>query len=325
MDLSIIIVNYRSWTSLRECLDSLKIPGDLHFSQEVVVVDNNSGDGILDRFERMYPDFSFIHNSVNGGFAYGCNTGAKNASGEYYLFLNPDTVSNSESIGKLLEEARQCKGLALISCRQFNSSGRESRAYGMFPGPMTLCGTGRALYRIINREKHDMLFREESGVIHPPWVSGSVMMMSKETFTITGGFDEDYWMYYEDTDICKRIRDAGGDIGYYTDFGIIHNHGGASRINIKTTALTKTEVIISRHVYVSKHFKGFTRFLLQNFLVLNNIITGLTTAVTGVIIFFRPKMFLSVMKFGRLTGYYLGVAINGKWISPRSVNFDKTK
>ena len=325
MDLSIIIVNYRGWKPLGECLDSFMLIAGSGFSHEVIIVDNDSGDGMLDEFESKYPNFRFIRNPVNGGFAFGCNTGAEHANGDYFLFLNPDTISTPESITKLLGEAKLAEGLALISCRQYNRSGRESRAYGIFPGPGTICGTGRALYKILNREKYERNFMEENGVIHPPWVSGSVMMMSKETFSKVRGFDEDYWMYYEDTDICRRIRNAGGDIRYYTGFVLMHNHGGTSRRNLKAAALTKTEVIISRHIYVSKHFSGLTRLLFQIFMVLNNIITGMITAAGGLILFFRPKIFTYVLRFGRLIGYYTRTVINGKWISPRSVNFRKTK
>jgi GT2 family glycosyltransferase len=128
-------------------------------------------------------------------------------------------------------------------------------------------------------------------------------------------------MYYEDTDICRRIRNDGGDICYFTDFGIIHNHGGSSRINIKTAGLTKTEVIISRHVYISKHSGGLTRLLLQSFTVISNIIMGLITALPGFILFFKPRMLLRSVIFGRLVSYYYGALLAGKWISRRSVNF----
>ena len=325
MDLSVIIVNYRGWEPLRECLGSLKLPEGVGFSYEIIVVDNNSDDGQLENFVKDYPYCQFIHNTVNGGFAYGCNKGAKVAHGDYLLFLNPDTVSIHGSIGRLMEEARLCKGMVLISCRQYSSSGRNTRAYGLFPGPGKLTGTGRAIYKFFCGEKVGSSSGEENEVIHPDWVSGSVMMISKESFSMIGGFDEDYWMYYEDTDICRRIRNNGGDIRYYTTFGIIHNHGGASRINIRTAALTKTEVNISRHVYVSKHFTGFTRFILQKYLVINNLITGLISALAGLVVFFRPGIFLFVLKFARLFRYYLGSAIYGKWISPRSVNFNNTQ
>jgi Predicted glycosyltransferases len=70
-------------------------------------------------------------------------------------------------------------------------------------------------------------------------------MIKHETFDKLGGFDEDFWMYSEDVDLCRRIRNAGGEIAFCSNITIEHNHGGSSRVNLKTTSLTKTEVHIS--------------------------------------------------------------------------------
>ena len=320
MDLSIIIVNYKSWKRLRECLDSLKLISGNNFSYEVVVVDNASDDGLLEKFEKDYSGFRFIRSPGNWGFAHGCNLGASNAEGSYFLFLNPDTVITEESVRTLLERSEKMEGLFISSCRQLDSSGKESRVCGIFPHFGTFTGSGRAVFRMIFSKKYAELTEPRGNIIYPDWVSGSVMMIEKESFRKIGGFDTDYWMYYEDTDICRRVKNRGGEICCFSDITILHNHGGSSRINLRTSALTKTEVIISRHVYISKHFRGLTGYLLQALLVISNLFTGLLNSVLGIILFFLPKILVRVIIFGRLLSYYTSALGGVTWVSRRSVN-----
>jgi GT2 family glycosyltransferase len=323
MDLSIIIVNYRAWKHLRVCLDSLAgFKGSL-FKAEVIVVDNNSADGVIDEFKSEYPDFIFIRNKINGGFANGCNLGSTSAKGEYFLFLNPDTVALEKEIEKLLERAKKHPANFISSCRQVNKNGKENKAFGIFPGFGTLTGIGRAIYKVLNKKKIAERSEEKNSIITPDWVSGSVMLINRRTFQKIGGFDEDFWMYFEDMDLCQRARNLDGEIVYYTDISIQHNHGGSSRIDLKTTSLTKTEVIISNHLYISKHHSGPDRFLIQSYLVFYNLITGIFMAFLGILLFKDSKMWARVSIFGRLAGYYFGALMRRSWISPRSVNCNK--
>ena len=325
MDLSVIIVSYRGWKHLRECLDSLaRFSGSL-FTSEVIIVDNDSDDGIPDQFKSDYPRFIFISNNVNGGFANGCNLGSSFAIGDYFLFLNPDTVALETEVGKLLKRAKEYPSQYINSCRQVNENGKESKAFGLFPQIGALTGTGRAIFKILNRKNVNSKTEAKNNLITPDWVSGSVIMIEKEKFRAVGGFDEDFWMYFEDMDLCRRVRDNNGEIAYHTDITIQHNHGGSSRINLKTTSLTKTEVIISYHVYISKHYKGIGMFFIQLYLFLYNFASGIIQALFGLIFFASPEMFSKVLIFGKLLSYYSGALIRGSWISPRSVNSLKTK
>lgn len=321
MDLSIIIVNYRGWKHLSKCLDSLCAFKDGLFTFEVVVTDNNSADGRIDEFISDYKDFIFIRNKINGGYANGCNLGSKISRGDFLLFLNPDTVASEEAVEKLLGRAKANPGNFISSCSQVNEQNKVDMAYGLFPAVGTLTGTGRIIFKLFKRKKLVEKTGSSDNVIYPDWVSGSVMMIKRETFINLCGFDEDFWMYYEDTDLCRRARDLGGEIAYYTDIIIQHIHGGSSRINLKTASQTKTEVIISKHLYIEKHIRGAKRSLMHLFLILNNLIAGTFMAFLGIILFVIPKISRQVLIYGRLIGYYLGVLKRKSWISPRSVNF----
>jgi GT2 family glycosyltransferase len=323
MDLSIIIVSYRGWTHLKECLDSLAAFTGKRFRSEVIIVDNNSSDGVIDEFKLNWPEFKFIKNEINGGFANGCNLGSAAAKGDYFLFLNPDTIASEEEIGKLLERAKKYPENYISSCRQINKKGEGKKVFGLFPEIGTLTGLGRVFYRFLNKKKIAERINAVNNVIHPDWVSGSVMMIKKEVFRKLGGFDEDFWMYSEDIDLCRRARDQHGEIACYTDIKIQHNHGGSSRIDLKTTALTKTEVIISGHLYIAKHKSGMTGYLIQSYLVFLNLTAGIVMTLFTILFFASPKIFVKASIFFRLITYYFGAIMRRSWISPRSVNFIK--
>jgi GT2 family glycosyltransferase len=318
-DLSIIIVCYKGWVRLSQCLDALNSFSGRSIKTEVIVVDNKSDDESILKIEEKFPKFHFIFNQVNGGFANGCNLGAKNAVGEFVLFLNPDTVASEAEVEKLLNVARQNPEFGIVSCRQINEKGKESIASGTFPSLFNLTGFQRAIFH----SRKSAIVNPQSEIICPDWVSGSVILMRRETFQKALGFDEDFWMYFEDVDLCRRIRNTGCEIAFCRNIVIEHNHGGSSRINLNTACLTKTEVHISRHVYISKHKKGFEKLLIQTFLVLNNIISGAVMAIIGLLLFFIPKVFSRTLIFYRLTSYYAGSLFRLSWISPRSVNFQK--
>lgn len=318
-DLSVIIVCYKGWDRLIKCLDALDSFQGNKFSTEVIVVDNRSDDEMIIKIERRFPKFKFIYNKLNGGFANGCNLGTRNAAGEYVLFLNPDTVTSENEVEKLLNVARNNKEFGILSCRQVNEKGKESIAYGTFPSLFNLTGLQRALFR---SRMPDPVYRSQD-ISCPDWVSGSVFLMRLEIFRTVSGFDDDYWMYFEDVDLCRRVRYTGHEIAFCRNITIEHNHGGSSRINLKITSLTKNEVNISRHVYISKHKKGFEKFIIQTFLVLNNIISGGVMAIIGSLLFFIPKVFSRTLIYFRLVSYYAGSIIGLSWISPRAVNYKK--
>ena len=304
MDLSVIIVCYKGWERLSKCLESLNAFVSGSFSMEVIVVDNNSGDETINEFENKFKRFRFIRNNINGGYAYGCNKGAAEASGDFLLILNPDTVVREREIEKLLANAKSHPEYYIISCRQVSENGKESRAAGRFPA-LSL----RNLF----------IWKPDNTLSFPDWVSGSLMLTGREIFNRLNGFDESFWMYYEDVDICKRARMAGGEIACYTDIVIEHNHGGSSRINLKTTSITKCEVQISRHLYIHKYFRGLRRFLFQLIVITDNLLTGIITGTIGLLFFFVPKIFIRFIILLRLIKYYWDSLLRRSWISTRSV------
>lgn len=326
MKLSIVLVNFRGWKRLRPCLESLNCLKKSSFSWEVIVVDNQSDDGHLPVFMKDFPTYQFIENSGNFGFANGCNLGARYSSGEYIFFLNPDTIVNLEAISRLIKSMEENPDVTILSCRQTDENGKDTHPYGLFLRPATLTGVFRAVFRLLKKPRENILLRSGEKAILPEWVSGSAIMISRKKFDQLRGWSEDYWMYYEDADLCKRVTDSGDKIALLSDTQIIHNHGGSSRVNVEIKALTKCEVSISRHVYIHKHFSQITGALMQSYLVINNLLLGhLILAVLGLFLFFIPGMRSYPKLYMNIISYYASALKNKTWLSPRSVNFNKTK
>ncbi|HSO77715.1 MAG TPA: glycosyltransferase family 2 protein [Bacteroidales bacterium] len=324
-DISVIIVSYKGAERLAACLGSLVLPPEGRMTREVIIADNCSEDEGIDLLEKKYTQFRFLHNSVNGGFANGCNLGASHASGEFLLFLNPDTVMVPGAMESMVFEARRHPGFTICSCRQVKQNGSESVAWGAFPGFWNITGLQRSLGRLLRGQEKVNGDRANPEIWFPDWVSGSVILIRRKDFVAAGGFDNDYWMYYEDVDLCKRISIKGGKVAFFRSITIEHNHGGSSRINIRTASKTKCEVMISRHIYISKHKRGIEKAVTQIFMVLNNVVTGLIPAVAGVIFPFIPKVGLRAAVYLKLVRYYFNASFKATWVSPNSVNYIRQK
>lgn len=323
IDISIVIVNYKSWNSLRECLDAIKNINSKRFSFETIVVDNHSNDNKIEEFIKQYPSVNFKLNSGNNGFANGCNTGANLAKGTHLFFLNPDTIANENAIFELWEKAKNNPNIGIISCSQINEKGKAYKEIRLFPSLKTLFGMFRAINILFSKKQVLKNFNPNKNIIFPDWATGAVIFMSTNWYKKVNGWNEKYWLYFEDVDICKRVVSNGGTIALLRTVQIIHKHGGASRINIKTKALTKTEVLISKHVYFNEHSKGFLNLLIQTLLFFGVLFEKTLLALFGVLFFFIPKMNVNIYIYKNIISYYISAFYNKTWISPRSVLYKK--
>ncbi|MCP9757528.1 glycosyltransferase family 2 protein [Lacihabitans sp. CCS-44] len=318
--LSVVIVNYKSWSILRKNLDLL---ASYHFENielEVVVVDNFSDDKVLSVFKLDYPRFKIIENSGNWGFAHGCNLGVKHTHGNILLFLNPDTLAPQESLERMFWEYKANPEIGILTCKQ---SEKASSYQKISPSIFTLFGPQRSLYKLLNSSK----FKESNcqtcnaKVVFPDWISGSVVMISRAWFDRVGGWNTDYWMYSEDVELSKKVKDAGGLLALLCNVNIVHEHGGASRINLETSALTKTEVIISQHVYIQNNFSEIQKVPSHILLVINTLFFKVILGAFGLVLFFLPKAKVQTLILKNCLRYYFLALKNQTWLSPKSYNF----
>jgi GT2 family glycosyltransferase len=321
VDISIVIVNYKSWNDLKDCLQSIITINSSKFTLETIVVDNQSNDGRLEEFKTLFPSILFIENSGNNGFANGCNFGASRAKGKYFFFLNPDTTITEAAIFEVWQTAAMHPDFGIVCCTQINESNKKYNEIRFFPSLTNLFGPFRAWYRWFNKRAIVKNYSPEKQIIFPDWATGAVIFMSRSWLERINGWTEKYWLYFEDVDICKKVNLMGGKVALIRNTFIIHKHGGASRINIKTKALTKTEVLISQHVYFNEHTEGFKNYCIQVLLVFTNLIEKTLLALIGIIFFFIPKLKVNVLILSRLIQYYINSIINRTWTSPRAMDY----
>lgn len=315
--LSIITVNYRGWSVLERLASALFEVDRNRLPYEFIVVDNHSDDGHADGFRARHPELTLIDAPANGGFSYGCNIGARAAQGELLLFLNPDTVPTTSALVQLVSWYQDhVHSIGLLSCRQSEKRGVSPL---MFPRLATILGPLRAFYRATHSTLLEQQRCNQHGVAHPEWISGSVVLISRGWFDRVGGWDQQFWMYSEDVDLSKRVHDLGGEIAVLCDTYIRHDHGGTTRSTIALQALTKTEVVTSKHVYIQKHFTGGDRILAHTMLATATILTRVVLAILTLPLVLVSRLRVHPLLSGKILGYYAGVLRRGSWVSPRAV------
>mgnify|MGYP002641146479 CR=1 FL=1 len=317
IDLSIIIVNYKSWSVLTECLDSFE-QYTPKLNYEIIVVDNDSQDGEIEPFSEKYPQVNFIKNTGNNGFAHGCNLGANNAYGKYLLFLNPDTVlTNSTAIDELFNFAQHNPDVGITSCRRINPKGKPEREIA-FANPWLIISWIRAIYKLVNKAKIQKKFPENEMIWYPDWIAGSVVLIEKKLFNKIGRWDQDnFWMYYEDVDLCRKVKRQDKEIALLRNVELKHAHGGSSRRNPKTTAITKSEVVTSSHVYIQLHTQGLNRVLLHFVIFIDTLLSQLIKILFTLPVFWKTAFKANLLVFITTLKYYASTLVCSTWKSKR--------
>jgi GT2 family glycosyltransferase len=317
IDLSIIIVNYKSWSVLTECLDSF-VQYTPKLNYEIIVVDNDSQDGEIEPFSEKYPQVNFIKNTGNNGFSHGCNLGADNSRGKYLLFLNPDTVlTNSVAIDKLFNFAQHNPNVGITSCRRINPKGRPEREIA-FANPWLIISWIRAIYKLVNKAKIQKKFPENEMIWYPDWIAGSVVLIEKKLFNKIARWDQDsFWMYYEDVDLCRKVKRQDKEIALLRNVELKHAHGGSSRRNPKTTAITKSEVVTSSHVYIQLHTQGLNRVLLHLAIFIDTLLSQLIKILFTLPVFWKTAFKANLLVFITTFKYYASTLVCSTWKSKR--------
>lgn len=317
MKLSIITVNYKSWGHLEAALSVLSdsFPEDW----EIIVVDNESDPTEFDAFAARFPWVTFIANPDNSGFGCGCNIGVAKASGEQLLFMNPDVVAAPPDIQKLMQIKKQ-HDIGIVAPQQVSAAGKAQKVFDDFPSLLNQSKTLKALLRFLLPGKFRDPRAEYRELTYCDWVTGSVLLIDHEDFDAIGGWSEDYWMYVEDADLCRKAHDCGLSVAYAPEVRVIHAHGGSSRLNVAVKSMTKLEVIISKHVYTQHHTRGLARWLTHTLIVLLRmpmlVFAGaldLVTLLQVPTLRVRSRMLLGLLR------YYGGVIRTGSWLSPRAL------
>ncbi|AOW10920.1 glycosyltransferase family 2 protein [Flavobacterium gilvum] len=318
MDVSIIIVNYRSWKPLLNCLESILCTNKTNIRFEVIIVDNFSNDGQFDFFQNKFKDFIFIKNNSNLGFANGCNLGARQAKGNYFLFLNPDTKISANTLETLFFSYKKHSEIGILSCIQVDKNNRPYYQKNIFPSLILIFGISRFLYRkTINQ------FDSNGELFYPDWISGALIFISKDWFKEVNGWNEDYWLYFEDVEICKKISKKGVKIAVTQNTAVLHEHGGSSRNDFETEYICKTEVIISKHIYINNNFNTFSKVPAHLSLIVFTLLEKSFLSLLSLFLFSNLKLKANRYILKNLCTYYFYAIKKQTWLSKQSLNYDK--
>ncbi len=243
MIFSFIIVNYRSADLLSDWFTSLPNTGLLPDEYEVIIVNNDTNEKEkLDTLQAQY-GFKLIHAESNLGFGSACNRGAKESSGEIIGFINPDTRFVSGDLHRVSNRFRNDSTLGIIGLRLTTRDG-ATQAWS--------AGIETSLWDILRNNlgfpKSRSLW-ESTEPIEVDWVSGASLFIPKNLFQEIQGFDEDFFLYFEDADLCKRLRQAEKKVLYFPGISLIHISGGSSSSNRSQ----KKHYYASQDLYFSKH------------------------------------------------------------------------
>lgn len=251
MLVSIITINYNSAEHTRNMVESIRTAVPDTFEYEIIIVDNASEDADfaqLNEISRL-PRVRIVPSRFNGGFAMGNMLGVQHARGQYYLFLNNDTLLQNDILTAFFNYAENHPDAGLLSGQLYDEHGKRSTSFKTFPSlSKQLFGSGFA--RLIGTSR----FPGNKTLIDKPTevgvVSGSCMFFRSEVFDRIGGLDTAFFLYCEEEDISKRVWDTGAKVVSLPEAKITHIAGASTGKNL---AIAK-EFYISYTLLLNKHF-----------------------------------------------------------------------
>jgi len=256
-DLSIIIVNYRTYQLTRQTVESV-LDRDHPFSYHIYVVDNHSGDGSLEKLQEDYQGYdqiSFLVSEMNQGFAHANNQALEKINSRYVLLLNSDTQILEDCLEKCLEHMENDEKIGLLGCKVLLPDGRLDLACRRsFPTPSVsfyrMTGLSKLFPHSRRFARYNLTYLDEDQTYPVDCVVGAFMMVRRETIQEVGLLDEDFFMYGEDIDWCYRIKSAGWRIIYYSPARILHHKGGSG-----ASEKLLNEFYRSMYLFYKKHYQ----------------------------------------------------------------------
>lgn len=255
LDLSIVIAHRNGQAVLSECLTSVYCQSS-EVSLHVIVVDNASVDKSPEMVERDFPSARVICNSANMGFARASNQGWRASSTDLILFLNNDTRVPASALSELAAFMGAHPRAGTCGPRLVQKDGRvQPFAFGGDPTPSYLLRRGITRL-LLNRPIHNW---NTTSCQEVDWVSGACLLVRRQALEQVGGFDEKFFMYFEDNDLCLRLRRAGWKI-YYNPLVSITHFGGAST---QQSSFRTQWYNASLRYFYAKHYSPLARILLE--------------------------------------------------------------
>lgn len=227
MDLSIIIVNYKTPKLCENCIKSICNTLDgVAIDYEVVLVDNNSGDNSFSILKKLNGEnIRVIETEKNGGFGYGNNRGAEIAKGDLYFFLNSDTILYESVLLRMIDQMKSDSSIGVMGCLMVDGQDRALVTAHSFENTRSLfiqTIIKPFIPKFIKKTRGSIFLDSHTGMTECDWVSGAAMLMRRTVFEEVGGWNEKYFLYMEDEELCYRIRSKGYKVILYPEVGLQH-------------------------------------------------------------------------------------------------------
>lgn len=261
-DVSIIIVNYNTRTLLADCIESI-LCQTYGVSYEIIVVDNASTDDSRSYITEKYTQIKWVDSGGNIGFGRANNLGVKYAQGKYLFLLNSDTILKNNAI-KIFHEYMNIhaekENIGALGCQLYDNQGLANLSYGSFPS------VSSEIFYLLNK----LYYRKKTIILQAidvDYITGADIFIPKKIFEKMGGFDPNFFMYYEETDLQYRMAKHGWIRRIITSPHIIHLEGGS----FKKKGLSLNRFIISQqsyNYYIRKHYKSWKYIFFRISLIL---------------------------------------------------------
>jgi GT2 family glycosyltransferase len=264
-DLSIAIVSYNTKEVLIDCIRSVQARTTT-ITYEVIVVDNDSQDGTVAALKDAYPGMRIVANSENRGFAKAVNQALGVSRGRHVLLLNSDTIVRDQALATMVAYLDDHPDVGAVSCKQWTGDGHLTQSCFPFPS-------------IRDHLFHSALFRRlapttqaAAAATHAvdcmqsqdvDWANGACLMVRRSLLQQLDGLDEAFFMYFEDVDLCWRLRQQGCHVRHLAEAEIVHFIGRSSGRDRERLQLVWE---FSRILYIEKHFSPVKRWLMKGWI-----------------------------------------------------------
>ena len=296
LDLSITIVSWNTQDLLEQCLGSI-YQHVKHISFEVLVVDNGSKDKSVKMIQEKFSQVSLLKNKTNLGFSKAANLGLRRSIGRYLMILNSDTVVLPDSFGKIVGLMDAHSDVGAVGCRLLNPDGSLQRShFGRFPNLWSVfCQYFylsqyfymRRLFTKRWKFPKDTVYEQDfAGPIEVEHLNGSCITVRAETANQVGLLDEDYFLIFEETDWCYRIRKAGWKIYYFPNASIIHYWGQSSNLLVDRGLINTYK---SQQIFFGKHYGRFSVLLLALIIVSGHSLELAKALIKNILYFGRNE------------------------------------
>ena len=265
IDLSIAIVSYNTKEILLDCVSSVQAHTTT-ITYEVIVVDNDSRDGTVPAIKNIYPDMRIIANPDNRGFAKAVNQALAVSRGRHVLLLNSDTLVRDQALATMVDHLDEHPDIGAVGCKQWTGDGHLNQTCFPFPSIRDHLFYSALFQRVAPSMQaaaaatHAVDCTQSQDV---DWANGACLMVRRSLLQELGGLDEEFFMYFEDVDLCRRLRQQGYRVRHLAEAEIIHFIGRSSGRDHERLQLVWE---FSRIRYIEKHFPPVKCLLMKGWI-----------------------------------------------------------